>query len=58
MNCYHLQSLKICTENEGIQYSHNDEQFDISMEAQDCALQHFIQLRTVFSETSQIMFYI
>ena len=52
MNCYYLQSLKICTENEGIQYSLNDEQFDISMEAQDCSLQHSIQLRTVCSETS------
>ena len=58
MNCYYLQSLKLCTENEEIPYSLNDEQFDISMEAQECALQHSIQLRTVLSETSQIMFYI
>ena len=42
MNCYYLQSLKLCTENEGIPYSLNDEQFDIDMESQDCAVLNYI----------------
>ena len=42
MNCYYLQSLKLCTKNEGIPYSLNDEQFDIDMESQDCAKFYYI----------------
>ena len=37
MNCYYIQSLKLCTEKEGIPYSLNDDQFDIGMDSQDCA---------------------
>ena len=43
MNCYYLKSLKLCTENEGIRYSLNDEQYDIGMAAQDC-----VQCSTTF----------
>ena len=121
MNCYYFQSPKLCTENEGIHYSLNDDNLILAMATLLClcerlficalwspagkgltswlsfvmsifefvtfplvswvrcgtllyrflifaplltlkivlsVLQHSIQLRTVLSETSQIMFYI
>ena len=57
MNCYHLISLKLCAENEGIL---TEEIFDMAwnLKIGFSVLLHCIQLITVLSETSQIMYYI